>query len=331
MEGLLNKTNTLIDESTNIPKEIKSIVKCICRGYIRESQGKIPIDGIINVCNTTFIKIDELDTTFSGEENILGSTETDYDNNCHVIHKMSYINNSNYIKLITILTHELGHVITESKPCSIKNDVYPLVKRTTTFYQNCIYENGNLMASNCYGFRMADGFLESISYKIFSSPEFRQELLQEGYDLQDYEYKDERLFPSRIYDEYRTCFELFDYIMDGALFDFSCISFNTNEELVKYINEYKLNTIFSYLDKSNDYFWLLKPFEGKAWSKEFDEIVTKYQEYKEISLNLAIILLEMYNKTEDETFKILYDTYSKTLEKQKTLPLNDKIKANKQR
>ena len=48
MEELLNKTNTLIDESTNIPKEIKSIVKCICRGYIRESQGKIPIDGGIS-------------------------------------------------------------------------------------------------------------------------------------------------------------------------------------------------------------------------------------------------------------------------------------------
>lgn len=331
MEELLNKVNSLIDESNNIPKELKPIVKCICRGYIRESKGKIPLEGIINVCNTTFIKIDEFDETFSGKENILGSTETDYDDNCNVIHKMSYTNNSNYIKLITILIHELGHVITESNPCSINNGVYQLAKRTTTFYQNCMYQNGNLMASNCYGFRMADGFLESISSKIFSSPEFRQELKEIGYDLGNYEYKDERLFPSRIYDEYKACFELFDYIMDGALFEFSCISFDSNEELVNYINQYKLNTIFSYLDKSNDCFWLLKTYEGKAWSEEFDEIVTKYQEHKEISLNLAKIYLEIYNKTEDEQFKILYDIYSKTLEKQKKLPLRNENIENKRR
>lgn len=332
MEELLNKVNLLIDESNNIPTELKPIVKCICRGYIRESDGKIPIDGIINVCNTTFIKINELDKSFYGEENILGSTETDYDSNCNVIHKMSYTNDSNYIKLITILTHELGHVITESKPCSINNDVYPFTKRTTTFYQNCRYQNDNLIASNYYGFRMADGFLESISSKIFSSQEFRQELKEAGYDLQNYEYKDERLFPSRIYDEYKACFELFDYIMNGALFEFSCISFNSNEELVNYINQYKLNIIFSHLDKSNDYFWLLKPYEGKKWSEKFNEILIKYQEHKENSLNLATICLDIYGKTEkDEHFIELYNTYKETLSKQKTLPLGDEFTENKRR
>ena len=58
---------------------------------------------------------------------------------------------------------------------------------------------------------MADGFLESICSKIFASNEFREELKEAGYDLEDYIYKDERLFPSRVYDEYKACFELFDY------------------------------------------------------------------------------------------------------------------------
>ena len=98
MEEVLNKVSELIEKSNNIPNEIKPIVKAICRGYIRESKGKIPIEGIINVCNTTFIKIDENNKSFSGEEKILGNTETNYDKECNVTHKMSYINDSNYIK-----------------------------------------------------------------------------------------------------------------------------------------------------------------------------------------------------------------------------------------
>ena len=50
---------------------------------------------------------------------------------------------------------------------------------------------------------------------MFLSKEFRNELKEAGYDLKDYIYKDERLFPSRVYDEYKACFELFDYMMDG--------------------------------------------------------------------------------------------------------------------
>ena len=176
MEEILNKVSELIDKSNNIPDEIKPIVKAICRGYIRESKGKIPIEGIINVCNTVFVKIDENDVSFSGEEKILGSTETDYDNECNVIHKMSYINDSNYIKLIAILTHELGHVITESKPCQITKDgIYPLVKRTTTIYHKGQYQEGKFGATKWYGCRMADGFLESCSTKILASPEVIQE------------------------------------------------------------------------------------------------------------------------------------------------------------
>ena len=50
MEEKLNKVSVLIDNCKNIPIEIKGIVKVICRGYIRESKGLIPISGIMNVC-----------------------------------------------------------------------------------------------------------------------------------------------------------------------------------------------------------------------------------------------------------------------------------------
>ena len=323
MEEVLSKVSKLIDKANNIPDEIKPIVNAICRGYIRESKGKILIEGIMNVCNTVFIKIDENDVSFSGEERILGSTETNYDKECNVIHKMSYINNSNRIKLITILTHELGHVITEFKPCEIdEKGIYPLAKRTTTFYQNCQYQEGELRATRWYGFRMADGFLESISTKIFASPEFRQELLESGYDLKDYIYKDERLFPSRIYDEYKACFELFDYIMDGTLFDFSCMSFHSNEELINYINKHRLNIIFEHLDRSNDLLWELKKYEGKEYDEKFEELLKQYLEAKDTSLNLAKVCLGLYGKSEDDKeFQQLYDIYTQILNKQKQLPI----------
>ena len=323
MEEVLSKVSELIDKSNNIPNEIKTIVKAICRGYIRESKGKIPIEGIMNVCNTIFIKIDENDTSFSGEEKILGSTETNYDKDCNVIHKMSYINDSNYIKLIAILTHELGHVITESKPCQITNDgIYPLVKRTTTIYHKGQYQEGKFGATKWYGFKMADGFLESISTKIFASPEFRQELLASGYDLKDYIYKDERLFPSRIYDEYKACFELFDYIMNGTLFDFSCMSFHSNKDLANYINKHRLNIIFEHLDRSNDILWQLKKYEGKEYDEKFEELLKQYLKAKDTSLNLANVCLELYGKKEDDKeFQQLYDTYAQTLNKQKQLPI----------
>jgi len=129
-----------------------------------------------------------------------------------------------------------------------------------------------------YGFRMSDGFLESLCSRIFMSQEFREDLKAVGYDLEDYVYKDERLFPSRVYDEYKACFELFDYIMDGQLFDFSCKKYETNEEMIADINRYRLNTIFEYLDKSNDALWKLKKFEGKESSEEFQSLLEEYKD-----------------------------------------------------
>ena len=328
MEEKLNKVNELLDKSSKIPEEIKSIVKSICRGYIRESKEKIPLEGILNVCNTTFIKIDENNKKFSGEEAIFGDTETDYDSNCNIIHKMRYVNDSNYIKLISILLHELGHVITESKPCEITKDgIYPLAKRTSTFYFNCKYKNSGLKTTGCFGYRMADGFLESICTKIFESQEFRKELLDSGYDLKDFVYKDERIFPSRVYDEYKACFELFDYIMGGALFDFSCMTFNKNEEFLNHINKYKLITIFGHLDKSNDSLWKLKVYEGKEWDEEFNKLLNEYLEYKKTSLSLAEILLDLYGKSiDDSAFQKLFDIYATTLNKQKQLPIPTEYK-----
>lgn len=334
MEEILNEISELIDKSNNIPDEIRSIVKAICRGYIRESNGKIPIEGIINVCNTDFRKIDQTDKAFSGEERILGQTQTDYDDNCNVIHNMSYVNDSNYIKLITILTHELGHVITESKPCEIDdNGIYPFVKKTSGFCLGCLYSKEELLTKGQYGLRMSDGFLESICNKIFESLEFREELLSSGYDLKDYVYKDKRLFPSRVYDEYKACFELFDYIMDGALFDFSCMSFDSNEDLANYINKYKLIAIFGYLDKSNNALWALKGYEGKEWDDNFGKLFQQYVEYKDASLYLSKVCLEkLYNKSvDDPLFQQLFDTYASTLEKQKQLPIPNEYLKNEGR
>ncbi|MCI6266531.1 MAG: hypothetical protein MR598_06795 [Erysipelotrichaceae bacterium] len=329
----LNQVNELIDSSKKVPNEIKPIVKAICKGYIRESNGKIPLDGIINVCNTTFNKIDEYDREFSGENKIFANTETGYDKECNIFHTVNYLNDTNYIKLIMILTHELGHVITESKPCSINEDgIYPWVKRTTGFFGKCRFDSitQKTSANSMFGFKMSDGFLESICTKIFLSNDFRTELKEAGYDLKDYIYKDERLFPSRVYDEYKACFELFDYMMDGALFDFSCQTFSTNEELITFINKHKLNIIFGFLDKSNDALWELKKFEDCDRTIEFDTLLNDYLEKKSTVLNLAPVVLEMYNKQEEDLmYQQLLNTYKNTLQMQKTLPISEEEKKRK--
>ena len=255
-------------------------------------------------------------------------TNTNYDNNCNVIHTLSYLKCSDYVKLISILCHELGHVITESNPCEIlQNSIYPITKRTTTFYFNSYYENNKLLAQNEYGFRMADGFLESICSKIFMQPEFRLELLNLGYDLKDYVYKDERIFPSRSYDEYKACFELFDYIMDGELFKFSSMSFSSNQELISFINNYKLKTIFSCLDKSNNLFSKKKEYEGKDKSELFDKLLNEYLQAKEVSLTLADMLMEINKKDKnDSKYQELLEIYKNTLKKQKLLPIDNKVR-----
>ena len=61
MNEVLKEVDKLIENSNNVPLELKPIVKAICKGYIRESNGKIPISGIINVCNTVFNKVDNID------------------------------------------------------------------------------------------------------------------------------------------------------------------------------------------------------------------------------------------------------------------------------
>ena len=318
----LDEVNSLIDNASNIPLDIKPIVKAVCRGYMRESKGLLPLEGINNVCNATFVRIAEDDDLFRGENKIMGETKTDYDEECHVKHIMSYINDSDYLRLVTILTHELGHVMTEYAPCSINNGIYPIAKRTTAFYLSCYYDKDNcLYAKNIFGVKMSDGFLESISTKIFASREFREELLEAGYDLGDYVYKDERLFPSRVYDDYKACFELFDYIMDGTLTDFSLRNFSSNLDLVKYINDNRLSLIFSYLDKSNDALWSLKKFERKDYSEEYKELLDDYKEKKSFSLTLASELATIYGKNEnDSKYQELTDTYRNTLHKQVLLP-----------
>ena len=325
MEELLNKVNELIDKSTNVPEDIKSIVKAICRGYIRETNGMIPMSGIINVCETTFKEIDPDDKEFAGEDRILGKTDTNYDEDGKVKHGMSYTKQNNYIKLITILTHELGHVITEHSIYDLKDGKCPIIKKTGDFYTNCIIEDDELKARGLFGFRVTDGFLESISSRIFLSDDFRRELLEAGYDLEDYEYKDERLFPSRVYDEYRACFELFDYIMDGALTEFCSREFTSNDEIIKFINENKLSILYGYIDKSNDALWSLKRFEGREWSEEFNSLLRTYMNEKNNVINLAYALLGVKGKSEDDRFKELLNTYKSCLSKQKELPIPEDI------
>lgn len=327
---LLEDVTMIINRASNIPNDIKPIVLAICRGYVRESKGLINLANIENVCNTVFVSIDESDIDFQGQNKILGETDTSYDQYGIVSHKMSYVYSTNYIKLITILTHELGHVLTEMNSFKSNDGKYNIIKKTSDFYLNCEYNNNQLMSSGLYGFRVTDGFLEYISSKIFLSPEFREELKSNDYDLKDYLYKDKRLFPSRIYDEYKSCFELFNYIMDNELYEFSCMKFESENELINYINNKKLKIIFEILDKSNNALWELKKYEFKLADEKFEKLLSDYKLLKDNSINLAYALLTFYKKSDqDPKFNDLLEKYVSMINEQNALPIentqNDKV------
>ena len=119
--------------------------------------------------------------------------------------------------------------------------------------------------------------------------------------------------------------------MNGLLFDFSCRTFESNEELANYINKYKLYIIFGYLDKSNNTISSLKEYEGKEPDEKFNELLQKYLKEKNMALKLAKVLLERSEKkSDDETFKELYDIYASTLKKQKQLPIPDEYLKSKE-
>ena len=174
LEVLLIKVDVMIEDSPNIPDEIKSIVKAICKAYVRLTNGLIGLEHIRNICEAKFVAVDVNDESFTGSNKILGSTKTDYDENCKVSHIMYYVNDPEYMKLITILTHELGHVMTEPAPCEIlKNGIYPVIKRTSAVYINCRHEeDGSLSSTSGYGFRTSDGFLEHMGSIIFEDEDF---------------------------------------------------------------------------------------------------------------------------------------------------------------
>ena len=334
MESILNLAGDLIDKSNNIPDDIRPIVKAICQGYIRETGGEISIEEVIRVCETKFTPQKDGLTKYDNKFKPFGLTDTTYDNDGKVRHEMEYICDlSDPIRLISNLTHEIGHVITErnaNTTLNKDNDFrFPLVKKTADVYLTVYYDKEQMMCEYSMGYRMTDGFLESISSRIFASSEFREQIKQAGYDLQDYQYKDERLFPSRIYDEYKACYELFNFLTDGAIYDFAVKRFRKDKDIVDFVLKYNLGKIYMKTDKVNDTIWDLKPYEGKAADDEFREILNSYTESKKQVIDYALELKKAKEQTSNfdyDEFDRLLNNYKKIIEKQKELPIPESYK-----
>lgn len=76
MKEKLILVEKMIQNSQNIPSELRGFVSAICKGYIRHSKGMLSLKGIENVCNATFIKVAENNQDFATENNFFGSTDT---------------------------------------------------------------------------------------------------------------------------------------------------------------------------------------------------------------------------------------------------------------
>ena len=186
MEEKLLLVEKMINESVNIPNDIKGFVLAICKGYIKHSNGMISLKGVENVCKTKFVRIEEGDKGFATENNYFGGTDTQILNDGSLVHTLSYVSASNKIKLVIILLHELGHVITDYKVNKVLEDgLFPFWKSTLSFYTHLKYIDGELNCSSVNGFRINDGFLETICGSIFSDPIFREEIRLAGCDLGD--------------------------------------------------------------------------------------------------------------------------------------------------
>ena len=321
----------MIDDSPNIPDEIKAIVKAICKAYVILTNGLIGLNHIKNVCNAKYVVDDANDEESSTYDNVLNMPETTYDKKCNISHVIHYVNDPEYMKLLTILTYELGHVITESNPCEIlDNGNYPIIKKTNAVYLNCTYdENGALTTTDECGFRTSDGFIEHMGFMIFEDETFINELADNGILIGGCEYRDQRLFPSRIYDEFRICFELFDFLLNGELFTFSCTTYPSNREIIDFINRTNYFVISKYLDHSNDALWALKKYEGQPSSKEFEKDFLSYTNSKGAVLALADELYrQMPNKPQnDSKYKELRKAYEECIYTNTLLPFDNRGKA----
>lgn len=325
---MYKKVEDAILKSSNIPSNLKGVVLAICNGYIRETDGNLPYEGIINVCNATYIEHPENDKEFLGKYGNLATTEVNYDENLNVSNILEYTNFANPIKTITLLTHELGHVMTNFAPNNIikiseTEKIFMICKCTGSFYLNCSYDdNDNLCAASKFGFCFSDGFLETMGMKIFKQEEFRKELKEIGYDLGDYVYKDKRLFPSRMYDEYQKMFVLYDYIFHGELFPFCYSDFKNDSELLNYIRTNKLEMFLPVMDECSIAFSLLKEYEGKESDERFLKLFADYLEKRKAFLLCTEEMCELERVSLDDPKYIeLLSSYLDNLSTQELLPL----------
>jgi len=325
MENILLETERMVKSSNSIPEDIKAFVLAICKGYIRHSNAMIPLIGVENVCKTNFIRVEEDDKSFSTVNNIFGLTSRKIMKDGSLENTMYYINANNKIKFVTILLHELGHIISVYKVNEVLENAecpFPFFKDTLCFYGDLKYENDMLMCRLVRGFRINDGFLETICSSIFSDPVFREEIRLAGCDLGDYVYKDKRLFSSRIYDEFRHCFQLFNEIMDGKLFEFACMFKENNNELLKFIINSRIDNLFKFVDKTLESLWCLKKYENKERDENFELLATQYLENKSELLKVADFLTkEDANK---EKINILRSIFADMTKFKGTLPFTDK-------
>ena len=303
MEEKLLLVKKMINESLNIPNDIKGFVLAICKGYIKHSNGMISLRGIENVCKTKFVRIEEGDKNFATENNIFGETTRKIFDDGSLVHTMSYVNVNSKVKLVIILLHELGHIITEYKVNTVlENGGFPFLKSTLSFYTNLKYIDDELKCSSSKGIRINDGFLETICGSIFSDLTFREEIKLAGCDLGDYVYKDNRLFPSRVYDEFRDCFQLFNEIMNGKLFEFACMDKDSDEEYINFINKNRIHTIFGFIDKTLESLWKLKKYENNERDSQFDLLLSEYFKNKNELLMVADILTDGVNNKDRVTY-----------------------------
>ncbi|MDD3341637.1 MAG: hypothetical protein PHN72_05580 [Bacilli bacterium] len=226
-EGLLYNGIRMDENMISIEENLPIICTIIKEAYVKNAKGLLPLtDATKRLEKVTFKPYERTN------EEPYGYVEEDKN-------IIWYAKEANPVMILQILTHEIGHFIFDREP---------LIENGKIIYQKRgLYERFHLYTDKEYsrGYYLAEGLIESFCTTIWQDPIFRNRIVELGYSIKNYTYKDKELFHEYyFYTEYKVLYELCNLLLKNALWE---ANFALDTKSIKD----KFDSVYSY-----DFFFL---------------------------------------------------------------------------